>query len=258
MKWFEQNNRKTLLGQLLIDKNLISEEQLAQAIELQKKTGQRLGDVITGLHLISRKQVDAVLRRQRKLRLAASVATALLGPIPALAAEAAAAPVAPPVITQSTQTPQKTGGLRVLSEKELSETVGQGVLEDTLGDLLGLINNKFGYTPAVQRSLDQQMDVVKKPGSGLKVLGDLAKIMNPVLMMLSSDMSIKDVVYSPEGSSTVINKDGSITLSLPSTIGEIRFDNIRVRGNGNNASFGSIAIRDIDMRCTTVTVRAAR
>lgn len=43
MKWFEQNNRKTLLGQLLLDKKLISQEQLAQAIELQQKTGQRLG-----------------------------------------------------------------------------------------------------------------------------------------------------------------------------------------------------------------------
>lgn len=258
MKWFEQNNRKTLLGQLLLDKKLISQEQLAQAIELQQKTGQRLGDAIASLQLISRMQLDDVLRRQRRLRMAASVAAALMGPVPVLAAEAAAAPVAPTVITQSTQTPQRVGGLKVLSEKELSETVGQGALDDALGDLLSLINNKFGYTPAVQKALENQNEVVKKPTSGLKVLGDLGKLLNPVLMMLSSDMTIKDVVYSPEGSKTVINKDGSITLSLPSTIGEIRFDNIRVRGNTTGPSFGSIAIRDIDMRGTTVTVSARR
>ncbi|MBK8382736.1 MAG: hypothetical protein IPL16_12785 [Ignavibacteria bacterium] len=84
MEWAKKSNQKTLLGQLLVDKKLISQEQLDWAIEQQKKTGQRLGDVVTELNLISRKQVDAVLRKQRTMRLAASVVTALLGPIPCL------------------------------------------------------------------------------------------------------------------------------------------------------------------------------
>lgn len=108
-------------------------------------------------------QLDDVLRRQRRLRMAASVAAALMGPVPVLAAEAAAAPVAPTVITQSTQTPQRVGGLKVLSEKELSETVGQGALDDALGDLLSLINNKFGYTPAVQKHSKTRMKWSKNP-----------------------------------------------------------------------------------------------
>jgi hypothetical protein len=142
-----------------------------------------------------------------------------------------------------------------MSEQELSETTGQGVLEDTLGDLLGVMNNKFSYNSAVQASLDRQMEVLKKPDSGLKTLGTVAKLMNPLLMMFSYDFSIKDVVYQ-EGSAPVVNKDGSITLSLPSTIGQIRFDNIRVRGNTSGPSFGSIAINDIDMRGTTLTIKA--
>lgn len=253
MEWAKKSNQKTLLGQLLVDKKLISQEQLNWAIEQQKRTGQRLGDVVTELNLISRKQVDSVLRKQRTMRLAASVVTALLGPIPVYAS-AATAPVTP-IATQSAHNTQKAGGLRVMSEQELSETTGQGVLEDTLGDLLGVMNNKFSYNAAVQASLDRQMEVLKKPDSGLKTLGTVAKLMNPLLMMFSYDFSIKDVVYQ-EGSAPVVNKDGSITLSLPSTIGQIRFDNIRVRGNTSGPSFGSIAINDIDMRGTTLTIKA--
>ncbi|MBK7051788.1 MAG: hypothetical protein IPH54_14165 [Rhodoferax sp.] len=254
MEWAKKSNQKTLLGQLLVNKKLISQEQLDWAIEQQKKTGQRLGDVVTELNLISRNQVDAVLRKQRAMRLAASVVTALLGPIPVYAS-AATAPVAP-MATQSAHNTQKAGGLRVMSDKEMSETTGQGVLEDTLGDLMSVMNNKFSYNNAVQASLDQQLGIAKKSDSGLKTLGTMAKLMNPLLMMFSYDFSIKDVVYSTEGSAPVINKDGSITLSMPSTIGQIRFDNIRVRGNTTGPTFGSIAINDIDMRGTTLTIKA--
>lgn len=253
MEWAKESNRKTLLGQLLVDKKLISQEQLDWAIEQQKRTGQRLGDVVTELNLISRNQVDAVLRKQRTMRLAASVVTALLGPIPVYAS-AATAPVAP-MATQNAHNTQKVGGLRVMSDKEMSETTGQGVLEDTLGDLMSVMNNKFSYNTAVQASLDQQLGIAKKSDSGLKTLGTLAKLMNPLLMMFSYDYSIKDVVYQ-EGTAPTINKDGSITLSLPSTIGQIRFDNIRVRGNTTGPTFGSIAINDIDMRGTTLTIKA--
>ena len=60
MEWLRQNTRKTLLGQLLIGENLISESQLARAIEQQRKTGQRLGDVIAEWDLLSKKQMASV------------------------------------------------------------------------------------------------------------------------------------------------------------------------------------------------------
>ncbi|MBK7051611.1 MAG: hypothetical protein IPH54_13140 [Rhodoferax sp.] len=93
MEWLRKNTRKTLLGQLLIGENLISESQLARAIEQQRKTGQRLGDVIAEWDLLSKKQMASVLRKQRNLRFITSIVTALLGPIPAHVS-AAAAPMA--------------------------------------------------------------------------------------------------------------------------------------------------------------------
>jgi hypothetical protein len=52
----------------------------------------------------------------------------------------------------------------------------------------------------------------------------------------------------------VLGKDGSVTLRLPSTIGEISFHNIRV-GGSLGPSFGDIDIHDIDLRGTTISVR---
>ena len=85
MEWFRQNQQKFLLGQLLINKNLISEKQLSEAIECQKQTGQRLGDIFTEWNIISQRQIHHILRTQRNLRLTASIITSLLAPIQAYA-----------------------------------------------------------------------------------------------------------------------------------------------------------------------------
>lgn len=124
MEWLRQNTRKTLLGQLLIGENLISESQLARAIEQQRKTGQRLGDVIAEWDLLSKKQMASVLRKQRNLRFIASILTALLGPIPAHVS-AAAAPMAPVTIQTTTKTVQKQATVRKVETKETTEKTSQ-------------------------------------------------------------------------------------------------------------------------------------
>ena len=120
MEWLRQNTRKTLLGQLLIGENLISESQLARAIEQQRKTGQRLGDVIAEWDLLSKKQMASVLRKQRNLRFITSIVTALLGPIPAHVS-AAAAPMAPVTIQATTKNVQKQAPVRKVETKETTE-----------------------------------------------------------------------------------------------------------------------------------------
>jgi hypothetical protein len=252
MEWVKQSHRKSLLGQLLVDKKLISEQQLAQAIDHQRKTGQLLGDIFAEWNIISQRQVQSVLRKQRGLRLTATIATALLAPL-----QAYAAVVPAPVTLSSTQTSsasQRQSGLRALTEQELSETSGQGVLDDTLGEWLNL-SKTFSYNVATQNMLKGQLDLIRQPNSGLKVLGDLGKLMNPVLSMLDANTTMKDVVYDTADAASIVNKDGSVTLSLPSSIGEISFQNIRVKGS-TGPSFGSIDIRGIDLRGTTITVKS--
>lgn len=125
MEWLKRINRKMLLGQLLINENLISQAQLTRAIEQQMKTGQRLGDVMAELDLVSKHQVAKVLSKQRKLRFMASIVTALLGPVPAYTA-AVAAPVAPITTHHVASAVQKQGAARSLTEQKRAQSTSQG------------------------------------------------------------------------------------------------------------------------------------
>lgn len=225
MGWLSNNQNKSMLGQLLVRQQLITEEQLASAIELQRKTGQRLGDIFAELNLISQQHIEDALRKQRRLRMAAAVAASLLAPLESYAASAL--PVA--ALTASSPIGVPARAMRALSEEELGDTSAQGLSDDLV--------------TAVQHARSNNLEVVSEMG----------KLLNPVLGFLEADTSMKNVVYDPSKAAATINKDGTLTLSLPSSIGEIAFNNIRVRGT-EGSSFGSISIRGIDLTGTTLTV----
>ena len=63
-------------------------------------------------------------------------------------------------------------------------------------------------------------------GLGIEVLSDMASLLNPV---------------------------GGVLVRLPSTIGEINFRNLRIRGS-NDTSFGSVTIRDVNFGGTMIRV----
>jgi hypothetical protein len=195
--------------------------------------------------------------------MAAALATALLGPLHAYAAVAAA-----PAAAVSTRMPGERGreggrefgrGMRTLSDEELGEVTAQGRKDDELGDVLrdqarqaelrliamAAQGGQHGLQTAVRHAL---------PNDGVRVLGELATVFNPLAMLLSADTTVRDVSYDPANSHATVNKDGSITLRLPSTIGEISFRNIRV-GSHPGPTFGSIEIHDIDLRGTTISVK---
>lgn len=227
MDRIQRTHERSRLGRLLIEKGIISEAQLNKAIEQQKQSGQKLGEILTEWNLATKRQINGVLRRQRNLRMATAVATALLGPIQAFAA-------APAPITQTTasQSASRSGGLQAMSEDELGDVTAQGITQDRLTDL-------------AKHSSD---------GDGLAVIKDVAKLMNPILQMLDSETSMKDVVYDADNAKAVVNRDGSVTLRLPSSIGELSVRNIRVKGDTEGYSMGSIVIRGIDLRGSSITV----
>ena len=233
MGWLTNNQSKSMLGQLLVKQKLITEEQLANAIELQRTTGQRLGDIFAELNLITQQHIEEALRKQRRLRMAAAIATSLLAPMETYAAQALPSlAVGTPVVLSKDQRGlqiKERPSLQALSEEELGDTSAQGLS-------------------------DELLQVVKQAKhSGLEVVGDMAKLVNPVLGFLEADTSMKNVVYDPSKATATINKDGSLTLNLPSSIGELNFNNIRVKGT-EGASFGSISIKGIDLTGTSITM----
>jgi hypothetical protein len=82
---------------------------------------------------------------------------------------------------------------------------------------------------------------------GLGTVGQLSKLVMPVLSSLESETSMTDVQYDTGRISSAINADGSVNVRLPSSIGELRFDNIRVAGAPQGQSFGSLSLNDIDL-----------
>jgi hypothetical protein len=254
--WMTRSTNRSRLGQILIEKKLISQEQLDAAIRAQEQSGRRLGEILADMKLITQAQVRGAVRRQRSLRMAAALATALLGPLHAYAAVAAAPAAGVTRSAGEREGEREFGrGLRALSDAELGDVTAQGSNDDALRDqarqaelrliALGAQGGQQGLQATVQHAL---------PNDGVRVLGELAAVFNPLALMLSADTTVRDVSYDPANSQATVSKDGSVTLRLPSTIGEISFRNIRV-GSHPGPTFGSIEIHDIDLRGTTISVK---
>lgn len=216
---------KLLLGQLLVRQCLISEEQLAAAMAHQKETGKRLGEILASWNLLTHEHIQRALNKQRKLRLVAAITTALLAPLEALAT----APV--PAVESSVQTPALNTAMHALTDDDLDIVSAAGLPDIVLG-----------------------RDHDKSKGSGVDQLRNIAALVNPVLNFLDADTTIKDVTYDPANAKATVNPDGSMTMSMPSTIGEISFEHIRVKGDKTGASFGSISLKNIDLTGTTITL----
>lgn len=104
----------------------------------------------------------------------------------------------------------------------------------------------------------QRVSLYAANGLGIEVLGDMASLLNPIgdafAGLIDADTTFKDAVFNPTFPSMLVDRDGSVLIRLPATIGEISFRNIRIRGS-NGTSFGSITIRNIDFTGTTIRVK---
>jgi len=59
---------EALLGEILIERNLITRRQLERALEVQKQTGARVGEALVKLGATTMEQIEAALRAQGKER----------------------------------------------------------------------------------------------------------------------------------------------------------------------------------------------
>jgi hypothetical protein len=230
MAWFKAEHPAQLFGQLLVKHKLVTEEQLHSAIEHQRQTGQRLGEIFAEWNLVSHQHVQDILRKQRRVRMAAALLGAIFAPLEAYAAETLAA--APAAVTAPAAILPREGTMAPLAEGELDAVTAQGLDDDLVRQ--------------VREQLKQ---------NGVEVNGDLAKLVNPVLGVLDADIGVHNVVYAASRATSTLNPDGSLSLNLPTTIGEINFNNIRVHGAAPGApSFGSISMRGIDLTGTVITL----
>lgn len=230
MSRIAQAQFRSRLGNLLINKGLVTEQQLAQAVDHQKVSGLRLGEALVSLGHLTENQINKALRRQSSMRFAATLATAMMMPFQVVKADTVRIESEEPVAEQL-QTKGGIGGLQPMDEMEMDSVSAQGLRED----LLGLIDNP-------------------EDADGYETMETVAKIAMPMLAMMEADTFVEGVEYDGEPTAKV-NSDGSIELAVPTSIGEVRYENLRVAGAPKSQSFGDITIKNIDFSNTRLVIR---
>ena len=83
----------------------------------------------------------------------------------------------------------------------------------------------------------------------------LSSWLPPILDILEAQTSLHDIRYDTDQLSTSLNADGSLNVRLPSSIGEVRFDDIRVAGAPSSRSFGCISLQNIDLSGSSLKIQ---
>ncbi|VTP93075.1 bacteriophage N4 adsorption protein B [Pseudomonas aeruginosa] len=109
------NQQHSRLGQILINKGLISAAQLDAAIQAQLSNHKRLGETLIEQGLLSERQLKKALKKQTNLRLAATLVAALLSPFQMASADIQR--MQPPAAMSRQELPKN---LRPLTDVEMS------------------------------------------------------------------------------------------------------------------------------------------
>lgn len=179
------NQQHSRLGQILINKGLISAAQLDAAIQAQLSNHKRLGETLIEQGLLSERQLKKALKKQTNLRLAATLVAALLSPFQMASADIQR--MQPPAAMSRQELPKN---LRPLTDVEMSNVNAQGLNES----LEGLFLKAEG-------------------GDGLAAVKQLAKLVMPVLDSLEAETSMSDVRYETGKTQSTLNPTARSTCA---------------------------------------------
>lgn len=224
----QEIQQKSRLGSLLIEKGLITRQQLDEALTVQAQLGLRLGEVMIQKGWLSEKQLSKALRKQSRYRLIAAMSAILLGPFQPFISSAQAAETSLPTAEESIQ----RTGMKALSELEMASISGQGVMTN-YERLLDIVDNDLKTDDEIAAT----------------TLESLASSLIPGANLLNSDVEISGVEYEP-GPRTTINADGSLDIQLPTNIKQIAFRNVRVAGS-EGQHMGDVIVRDLSFGAGT-------
>lgn len=161
------NQQHSRLGQILINKGLISAAQLDAAIQAQLSNHKRLGETLIEQGLLSKRQLKKALKRRTNLHLAATLVAAPLSSFQMTGVDTQH--MRSPVAVSHQELPKN---LRPLTDVEMSNVSAQGLNES----LEGLFLKAEG-------------------GDGLAAVKQLAKLVMSVLDNPKAKTSMSNVRY---------------------------------------------------------------
>lgn len=113
---------------------------------------------------------------------------------------------------------------------------------------------KTGYAPPRLSFLPSWLS---GRGAGNDAAADGHSVLFPLLGLITADVSTKDVYFGSNPQSFSMNADGSISVPLPQTVGELDLQNLRV-SPGDTNNFGGVQIRGIDLSRTVISISPTR
>lgn len=183
--------KRLRLGEALIEEGLINEEQLQQAIQMQKKTGKRLGAVLVDMGLVDEKDTVEALARQLKIPYI-NLSTYLIDP--------AVVRIIPEHIARRHQlipinkvgnklTVAMVDPLNILAIDDIQLMTGLVVkpVVATSTDIMQALNNAFGVEGQMDDLMEDLDDIGKDTAAAedLEKLGELGENDAPIIKLVN-------------------------------------------------------------------------
>lgn len=245
------------IGKLLVDKGIISEQQLTSALESKSVSGRKLGEELIERNIITERQLKKVLRRQSRHRFIFTIIAALAGAQPSFSLANIEKSTSAATEVQLSETHYQHIGMQPLGEDDLRAVSGQGLAE-TAGlsseqlDILDRLNIDNASVISVEQ-LEQLNGLGNfNSAEGIRQFLNTA---SPLSQLFDADITVEGISYDDGDTSPyAINDDGSIELNLPSNINRIEFQNLRVKGASDNQTFGDLIIKDLSLRNSSIRI----
>ncbi|WP_148415463.1 hypothetical protein [Noviherbaspirillum massiliense] len=115
-----------------------------------------------------------------------------------------------------------------------------------------------GFTDRYPERLFGNVSRYSSPGgNAVDVWSGIASLLNPVWDLVDAETSFRNAIYNPNNPATIVDRNGTALVRLPSSIEELRFRHIHVRGSGG-PSFGDVTIRNVEIGGTVVRIRTTK
>ncbi len=260
--------QRSRLGELLIDKGLITRAQLDQALLVQSTSGLRLGEVLQAQGWLTAAQLERALKRQKRYRLAITMAAAVAAPLAPMAA------VAAPEMAVAAQ--MRGSGLQSIDDEGLESVSGQGGI-NVAAALSSAVGQAATPASSAVSTVMTQQAMATSATTGQVQGGNLAQLaqaltpqggtdavsmaINAVksVLPIQANISINGAVYA-NGAATPatglpIDANGDIQIAVPTHIDSIVFQNIQVQGSAaSGPAMGDVALVNVNMGNTSIKV----
>lgn len=267
----EKALEKSRLGELLVNKGLITNAQLDLALQEQRASGVRLGEVLMAKGWISERQLNRALTRQKSYRYAIAFAAAVSAPLTPILAMASPVEESARVELSVASTPSHhaESGLSPLNDDDLAQVTGQGSVNieqefaNVTQNAAVTASNEMILSPgqATQNSNNPVTTLMAQfsPGANSDGVSMMVNVVKTILP-LQADIKMNGVVFAKDshfssGLPLQIDSSGAMEVQMPQHIDSLVFSNIQVQGSTpGSATMGDVSLVGVNLNNTTIKV----